>query len=365
MTIFLLVIRIALAVIFVTAAVGKLLDREGARQAMRDFGVPGRFAPPAALLLPVAELVAAVALVPPLTGWFGAIGALLLLGAFSAAIALSIARGQAPDCHCFGQLGGGPVGISTLARNAGFSALAIVAIAAGPDQDGYGWITDLTRLEQATLGLGGIAIAFSIAVLGLVMLLLTRLLAYRRRIEILERDMPKPGLPVGDPAPTFVLPAVSALAVGANGASAASSNGASGQPSTTEAEATLDELRAPGLPVLLAFTSPTCAPCKEFYPELAEWQRDHADALTVAVIGTGDAAENRERSDEHALSNFLVQHELEVSSSYRAQGTPTAVLVTAEGAIASPLARGADEIRDLTAALRHLSSIRATPSGSS
>ncbi len=360
MTIFLLAVRIALAAIFVTAAVGKLLDREGARQAMRDFGAPVRLAGPAALLLPVVEIAVALALIPPVTGWFGAIGALLLLAIFSAAIALSIARGRAPDCHCFGQLGGGPVGLSTLARNAGFIAIALVAVAAGPDQEGYGWVTDLTRLEQATLALGGIAIALSIAVLGLVMVLLSRILAYRRRLEILERDMPKPGLPVGDPAPTFALPAVSTLSVGAPGISGASSNGATGQPSTAEAKATLDELRAPGLPVLLAFTSPTCAPCQEFYPELAEWQRDHTDALTVAVIGTGDATANRERSDEHALSNFLVQREHEVSSSYRASGTPTAVLVTADGAIASPLARGAEEIRDLTAALRTLSAMRAS-----
>jgi len=358
MTIFLLVVRVALAAIFVVAAGGKLLDREGARQAMRDFGVPGRLAPPAALLLPVAEIAVAVALLPPVTGWFGAIGALLLLGAFSAAIAMSIARGKAPDCHCFGQIGGGPVGLSTLARNAGFGALAVVAIAAGPEQDGYGWVTDLSRIEQFALLNGAIAIGLGATLLALIVVLVPKLLSLRRRIEIIERDMPAQGLPVGDAAPDFVLPAVSAIKVGTT-AAAPSSNGSGPEAGTAadgaaDSEGSLDALRAAGLPVLLAFTSPTCAPCQAFYPDLADWQRRYGDRLTVAVIGTGDPDANRERSSEHGLSNFLVQLEHEVSSGYRANGTPVAVLVSPDGKITSPVARGAEDIRTLTAPLRAL-----------
>lgn len=384
MTILLIVVRVALAAIFVVAAVGKLRDRAGSTQAMRDFAVPGRFAAPAALLLPVAELVIAAALIPPVTGWYGAIGALGLLGAFSAAIALSIARGREVDCHCFGDLGGGPVGINTLARNAGFGLIGLVVIAAAPDQAGYGWITDLTSGEQIAIGLALAALAVGGVAVLLSFFLVTRILAYRRRIEILERDIPKPGLPVGDPAPDFVLPAVTSLQLGTSEATpvaaAASSNGASengataaagaaqadaGAPSevaATEgadvAEGTLDALRAVGLPVLLAFTSPTCAPCNAFYPDLAEWQRDHADALTIAVIGAGDADANRDKAAEHALTNVLVQHEGEVAASYLAEGTPVAVLVTPEGKIAAPVARGAAEIHDLTAALRAVSAMR-------
>ena len=65
MTILLIVVRVTLAAIFVVAAIGKLRDRADSTQAMRDFSVPGRFAAPPALLLPVAELVAAAALTQP------------------------------------------------------------------------------------------------------------------------------------------------------------------------------------------------------------------------------------------------------------------------------------------------------------
>ena len=45
--------RILLAAVFITAGVGKLLDLQGSRQAMRDFGVPRQLADAAGALLPL------------------------------------------------------------------------------------------------------------------------------------------------------------------------------------------------------------------------------------------------------------------------------------------------------------------------
>jgi len=50
---------------------------------------------------------------------------------FSAAIALRLARGSAPDCHCFGQLHSAPVSWKTLARNGVLTLLAGAALTAG------------------------------------------------------------------------------------------------------------------------------------------------------------------------------------------------------------------------------------------
>ena len=50
---------------------------------------------------------------------------LVLSLVFSVAIALSLARGRAPECHCFGQLHSAPAGPMTLARNAVLAALAV------------------------------------------------------------------------------------------------------------------------------------------------------------------------------------------------------------------------------------------------
>ena len=56
------VVRHALALVFLVAAVGKLRDREGTRRATADLGVPRRLVPTVALALPVAELVVAAGL---------------------------------------------------------------------------------------------------------------------------------------------------------------------------------------------------------------------------------------------------------------------------------------------------------------
>src|SRR5947207_6420697 len=102
--------RVLLVVVFVVAGLAKLADRAGARQALRDFGVPAVLATPLGALLPLAELAVAVALLPAASVWWGALGALVLLLLFIAGIGASLARGRTPDCHCFGQLHSAPVG---------------------------------------------------------------------------------------------------------------------------------------------------------------------------------------------------------------------------------------------------------------
>src|SRR5437763_6509382 len=107
----------ALGAVFLTAGLAKLADREGSRQAVAAFGVPARFARPAAGLLPIAELATAISLflVPDHT--VGAIAAIALLVVFTAAIAIALIRGGRPTCYCFGQLESSPIGARTLVRN--------------------------------------------------------------------------------------------------------------------------------------------------------------------------------------------------------------------------------------------------------
>ena len=120
----LLAARLALALVFAAAAIAKLVDRRGSRQTLLDFGLPGALASPLVAGLGLAELAVATLLVPVATAWLGALGALALLLAFINAIAASMARGQRPDCHCFGQIHRAAVGWGALVRN---GLLAIVA----------------------------------------------------------------------------------------------------------------------------------------------------------------------------------------------------------------------------------------------
>jgi uncharacterized membrane protein YphA (DoxX/SURF4 family) len=128
----LLIARLLLAAVFAAAGAAKLVDLAGSRAAVAGFGVPDRVAGPVGTLVPFAELATAVLLLPAVTARAGATAALALLLAFSIGIAASIARGEAPDCRCFGQLHSEPVGRRTLARN---FALALVAglVVAGDD----------------------------------------------------------------------------------------------------------------------------------------------------------------------------------------------------------------------------------------
>jgi len=124
------VARVILAAVFVAAAWGKLIDAAGARQAAADFGVPTAAAPVVAFFVPVAELTVAVLLVfGGSAAALGAIGAAVLLAAFTVAVVASLARGRRPDCHCFGRLRPEAVSSRTVVRNGVLLALAALAFA--------------------------------------------------------------------------------------------------------------------------------------------------------------------------------------------------------------------------------------------
>src|SRR5215210_7187777 len=89
-------------------------------------GVGERSARIAAVALPIAELATAAALlVQPLAIW-GAAAALLLLVAFTGAMVNALARGDAPDCGCFGALQSAAVSRRQVVRNTVLGALAVL-----------------------------------------------------------------------------------------------------------------------------------------------------------------------------------------------------------------------------------------------
>lgn len=90
------------------------------------FGVPTGLARPAGTVLPVVELVVAVALVVPAWAW-GPWAALALTGGFTGAVAANLAVGRRPPCACFGAARARPISGLTLVRNAALVALAVVA----------------------------------------------------------------------------------------------------------------------------------------------------------------------------------------------------------------------------------------------
>ena len=328
----LLAFSIVLAGVFVTAGVAKLLDTSGSREAARAFGLPDRLAGVTSRALPLAEIAVAVLLLPASTRWWGAVAALALLLAFCAAIALAMVRGKAPDCHCFGQLHSAPAGWKTLVRNGLLAAIAAFIVAAGRDDPGAGafaWASALNSIEWLTLALavtlaavvaiGGYALAHVMRSYGRVLL---RLEAVEERLRAagfeLEEpdDAPQLGLEPGTTAPAFWLP------------------------STDGDRVALSDLLGPGRSVLLVFTSPTCGPCRLLMPDVARWQQEHADTLTVALLSDGDPEVVRGEAAEHGLANVLIDEDRSAYEAYGSNGTPSAVLVADDGTIASWLAAG-------------------------
>ena len=110
---------------------------------------------------------------------------------------------------------------------------------------------------------------------------------------------------------------------------------------------TLGDLRAPGLPVLILFSHPACAPCAALLPEVGTWQRERDHELLVALVSSGDVEDDRARAAEHGLTWVLHDDDGAVASAYGASGTPMAVVVDTEGRIASDLVVGAEAILGL------------------
>lgn len=151
MDIALLIIRLSLFGIFAVAGVAKLLDLKGSEKAVKDFGVPEGAAKAIGILLPIAEIVFGLLLLFTTYAWVGAIGCLALLVAFVAGMLWQLKQGNAPDCHCFGQISSEPVSWKSIARNASIAILPIALIAAGPTSQGFALSETTSGMVQAVV----------------------------------------------------------------------------------------------------------------------------------------------------------------------------------------------------------------------
>jgi thiol-disulfide isomerase/thioredoxin len=108
----------------------------------------------------------------------------------------------------------------------------------------------------------------------------------------------------------------------------------------------LDDLLAPGLPLLLVTLSPGCGPCKRLRPDVAAWAQIFADQLTVAVLATGTPEANAASyADTPHLT--VVIDDGDVRARLGTTGTPSAVVVGPDGRLASGVAGGEALVRRL------------------
>jgi peroxiredoxin len=342
-----LAVRVLLSAIFLVAGFAKLVDLRGSVQALREFGVP-RVLEPLGLVLPPVELGVAGGLLFTRTAEYAAWGALTLLAVFITGIGINLARGRQPDCHCFGQVRVRPISMWTLGRNVVLAAAAAWLVFVQRQQAIDLW-TFLAGLDSR-----GRRIAAVVAAL----IVFAMLSALKREEETDEtasapvdarpvpprarphatavaaaQPAPSPadaaparvltgmGLPVGTPAPPFVL------------------FDSEGRPHS------LDDLRAAGRPVVLLFSNPHCRACQALSTKLPALAAQYASTLTMAVITREATEPHAGQADAGPL--LLFQHDSEVSQAYDCEAIPAAVLIGADGLIRSGLAVGAPEIESL------------------
>jgi len=334
MEIFLLLLRLALAAVFGIAGIAKIFDPQGAKKAFADFGVPASLVRPVAFLLPLFELAVAGTVLFVPSSWFGAIGATALLLIFTAGMLYQISKGNAPNCHCFGQIHSEPIGISSIVRNLVILVPAMILVIQGQGRQGL----DIIKTEQDVLFL---AIGLAVIVLLLAAVLFLKSISEQqkqimRRIELMEligreggeverEDIghPREGLPLGALVPDFELPDLDGKTV------------------------SLKDIKADKKPVVFIFVAPTCTPCRALLPQFEEWQRELSEKVKFVYVSNRTAKDNRAKFGGDTDKLFLLQKDREVADLFRAKWTPMAVLMDTKGRIASFTGAGDLGLREL------------------
>lgn len=308
--------RLAVAVVFAVAAFGKFTGRQEAREAVAAFGVPEHRVGIVAWALPCVEAAVAIAVLPSATAvWAGAC-ALILLGVFSALVAVRLARGEHPACACFGTAAAKPIGPGTLVRNALIAAVAGAALWGALARPG---------LPEALPGVPAWGLAIAAALAGVPVWQGLSLRDLRSRLAEANTPAPPDGLPIGTPAPQFTLPTPDG---------------------TTR---TLAHWQETGRPLALVFLHPGCGPCRKLAGDLPDALGQRTDGLQVLVVASGTPADNALWATDYGLTDVLVQDHNEVAAQCRLRGTPSTVLLDPSGRIAAPTASGPTASRELLA----------------
>jgi len=329
---FLLILRLGLACILGLAGVAKFLDLKGSEKAFKEFGIPAPIARLSSIALSVFEIAIAVMFLFTATAWFAAVCALGLLVLFIGQMIYQMAKGNAPDCHCFGQVHSAPVSKISIARNVLFSLPAAFLVWQGPAHQGM----SLTDPGAVQLTFGVLVVGLLVAVTFQLKKIANQQTQIMRRLDVMElvaRDgvsvekadlvHPHDGLPIGAVFPDFELPDCDGAVV------------------------TLADVRSKSSPVLFFFVGPNCNPCKALLPEFEQWQAELADKAKVVFVSSGTADENLEKFGGDAPKLILLQKERELADAVKAQWTPTAVVMDKNGRVVSHVAAGDGAIRSL------------------
>lgn len=326
--------------VLVVAACAKLRDLDGTRAAWHDLAPPVLRRVPGAPLLVAAELACAVGLLLP--GAVGRAALLLTVGlfsAFTAALAAAARRDVPVACGCFGSWSREPVDAVSVLRTAGLTVVAAVALVAGWSDPGLvralADATDRGDLPAAVLGTALLAalLALSFAVAAL-----------RRTRVVTAPAAPTPAGSVVERGPGVLpaLPALTDLPVDLTGAPVPALE-------LVDVDGVSRDLAdlARGRALLVVVASTGCEQCTGVLRDLPHWLDEVGPGIGVAVVTSSARDDFTAAYPALRDRTYLGSHG--VRSFFGMPGTPAAVLLGADGAVATRTALGADEIGGLMA----------------
>jgi hypothetical protein len=117
-------LQLGLIVIFAFSGSMKLFSTRSTRDTLNTLGVQSYFSVIGAWVIPIAELIAACALISEYTLLFGELLSLGLIGCFTWAVILAFYKKKSVKCNCFGAL---------MPENLGWSTVSHIALLLAAD----------------------------------------------------------------------------------------------------------------------------------------------------------------------------------------------------------------------------------------
>lgn len=331
MDIVVLVVRAIIIGVLLVSGVAKLLDREGTREAMIGFGVPVRLLSFGTLALPVLELVLAAGLVFAATVIPAAIVTTALFLVFTVLVGRVVLAGENLECHCFGQLSSGPISWLTVVRNIVLTGAAAFV---------WWWMQsrESTHIwEHLTWPVAAVGLAtLVIAAMGWFILRLLDMQAeLLGQIEELQAMVAAGGVQKPQVEESFARITAGLTLVDNAGASVA-----------------VPSLKSANAPAMLFFVSNGCKACNALMPDIAAWQREFDDLMSIVFVGSGDREDVLARAEAAGIQRPLFREDDDLRVRLKVRGHPSAVLVDHDGFIRAKPMLGGVEIRRAIEELR-------------
>ncbi|MEE1619715.1 TlpA family protein disulfide reductase [Brachybacterium sp. J153] len=342
------------------SGIAKLGDRRGTQDAMVSLRLPlRRVHPLIASVLPGLEIVLALMVWVPLVPLQVVLGeiALLLMLAYLVIIARALTFEEKVSCSCFGSLSAPTVSKATLARNVLLSALAALTLVAAA-----------TGTMSETLVRTPLLLLVQVLVLaGTILLTVLVVAGTQSEDDEEEAAAVARSRSTGPTAPAAPADPSGASAVGPDPAGPSADGGHAAGPGTVlDADDELLDYERTPIPAavlqradgslvtlrrltadraaLLVFVSEGCGPCERALDRMPGWISELGPFLQVIAVVKRPIGQLFPGTLERVGEQVLHDPDFIARTALDANGTPSAVLLGADGLLAGGPVRGGDEV---------------------